>query len=324
MARLRVVYPQDTILFITSSVVENLPFVPNKVVNAILEGILAWALFMFGQELIGYCFMANHLHLMLRVTDPDRLSDFIGHIKSESATAINRLLGRESHKVWCDRFDAPIVLTEDKVFEKLAYIYLNPAKARLVNSIDEYPGVSSWSAFIKNKPSKKVRWIKNSTIRKLNKLEMTLSEQIEEVKKLKKVNDIDFDLRITPYAYTETFPQLKRYKREILKQEVVRKVRMGEEEYKKKSPKVMGVRKLVRQRINAPYDSKRQGRRTMFLGSDIDLKMRAINWRRGESKKARLAWATYRNGEEADLPPGFYGPGRIRRSILIGFMDFKF
>ena len=324
MSRKRKIYPRDTVLFISSSVQEGLPFIPCILINAIMEGIIARAQSLYGQELIAYCFMANHLHLMIRVTSPKQAYQFVGFVKSESAKAINQLLGRGSHTVWQEGFDSPIILTSDKVIEKIVYIYLNPVKARLVNTIDEYPGLSSWKALTTGKLTRSVKWIRRATIKKLAKVAMTYSEQLEVLTKLRKANDTRHDLTITPYKFIESFKDMCHFKSEVIEREIVRRVRTGEDEYKKLNPDVMGVRKITRQAINAPYDSKRAGQHTIFLSSDIDLRVTALTWHKYKSKKAKAAWETLQYGLTSDLPAGFYGPGGICRADIVNFMDLKF
>ena len=169
-------FAKDTICFITTSTEQGLPFIPTIIINAILKGIIARAQMLYGQQICHFVFMANHFHLVLLITNPETVSNFIGYIKSKSANAINRLLGIEKQTVWCEGFDSPIILDADAAIDKIIYTYLNPSKARLVDSIDQFPGISSWNAFTKHKNSKKVRWIRPSTISPLPSLEMTFSE----------------------------------------------------------------------------------------------------------------------------------------------------
>lgn len=324
MARLRKVFPRGTVLFVTSTVKEGLPFIPNSIINTILEGILARAQRLYGQEIIGYTYMANHFHKVIRVTKPRKVSRFVGYIKSESARAYNRLLGREQHDVWCDRYDSPIVLTAQDALDRIVYTYLNPVKARLVETVDEYPGLSSWSAFTSGQHTKTVKWIQPKTIQKLKKLKMTDSEEREVVKELQAKNSISHVLRISPNALFKTFPELKMYKPEVIKQQIESKVRAEEARYKKESPKVLGAKKVRRQALDRPYISRRHGRRTVFISSDVDLRVRAIFWYRGQCRLARDAWMAYRRGGLCKLPPGFFGPGGLYRSTLVGFMNFNF
>ncbi|MCC6933721.1 MAG: transposase [Deltaproteobacteria bacterium] len=256
MPRVRKIYPKDSIVFVTTSTKDNLPFIPNILINAILASIIARAQFLYGQQIIGFCFMANHLHMMIKINIPDTASRFIGYIKFESAKAVNQLLGRESHNVWCSGFDSPKVVTYDTVIEKLNYIYLNPVKARLVNSIEEYPGLSSWEAFSQGQICKEVTWIKVSSITKLRTTKMSIVEQKMELNKLMSCNDKKYNFKISPNAWLECYPEIKHQKPHNVIKKMINQIKKAEEEYKKDKPKIFGVLRLQTQEINAEYKSK--------------------------------------------------------------------
>lgn len=322
MSHPRKYYPHNTVLFITSSVEVDLPFIPCFLINCILEGLLARAQHKYGQEIVAFCMMGNHLHLIIRVTNPYMVSCFMKYFKSESAAAINILLGRKQHTVWCKGFDSPVVLTAKDVIDRIVYTYLNPVKARLVEKIDDYPGISSWKAFMTGHLSKEVHWIRRATLTKLANLEMNNSEQVELVNRLKKVNKTKHELVISPYAPTKVFKELKGKSNSEIKEEIVSKVRAGEENYKKENPHVMGSRRLRRQRINTPYESKREGLRSAVICSDIELRVRALVWYKTQVKLAKDAWKNGQFGGTMPLPFGFYGPGGVYTGELVFFMDW--
>ncbi|MCC6932107.1 MAG: transposase [Deltaproteobacteria bacterium] len=328
MSNPRKVYPKDSVLFITTSVEEDLPFVPNYLINAILEGILAECQERYKQQLCGYSFMANHLHMIIRVTDPDMVSDFFRYFKTESAAALNRLLGRTKHTVWCEGFDSPLVLTSESVIEKLVYIYLNPVKARLVNSIDEYPGLNSWAALSKGQAVKTVRRIKYSTLTKLKKLELNFTEQMAILKRLYRLNRAKFKIKVTPYSWMENFHDMDCFSPDNIKDEIIRRVRAEEEKIKKENIRnkksVIGVRRLIRQVINGKYESKRSGKRTRVISSNVTLRINGIKWHKKLSKDAQEAWLLLKFGLKAELPPGFYGPGKVVSSNIFNFMALDF
>ena len=122
---------------------EGLPFVATPYIKAIMQSIIATAQTMYPTTICHFVLMANHMHLILVVQDPEDFVAFIGYIKRESAHAINRLLGRKKRTVWCDRYDDPKILDPDKAMQRIVYLYSNPQKANLVSTIDEYPNLSS-------------------------------------------------------------------------------------------------------------------------------------------------------------------------------------
>jgi REP element-mobilizing transposase RayT len=133
MPRNRKYFANKTVLFVTSRAEEGLPFPCNAVMNLILWGILARAREKHQIKVCHFIFLANHLHMLLVVENPEHVSSFVGYIKCESAHAVNRLLGRRKRTIWEDGYDSPVVLTPDSALNCIGYIYGNPARANLVD-----------------------------------------------------------------------------------------------------------------------------------------------------------------------------------------------
>ena len=106
----------------------------------------------------------THMHLIAVVQNPDDIKGFMERFKTESAHCINRLLGRKKRTVWCEGYDSPLLLTADDVVNTITYIYTNPAKDNLETSIDNYPGLSSWSMFLEHSHIKEWAWIKRPAV----------------------------------------------------------------------------------------------------------------------------------------------------------------
>ena len=140
-------FPHNSVIFCTSRIEQGLPLVCTHNLNFIINGILAKATSIYNVEVNHHIFMSNHFHIILRVINPEDVQAFFRYIKTEIAHAVNRLLGRRKRTVWVDRYDSPIVLDAEKLLHLVTYLYLNPVKANLVESIDHYPGVSSWKMF---------------------------------------------------------------------------------------------------------------------------------------------------------------------------------
>ena len=86
-------------------------------------------------ELIAWCLMGNHIHLL--IDDPDdRKSDAMHAVAVSYAGRYNARTGQIGH-VFQERFwDSPIK-SEEYLFESIRYIHLNPQKAGLA-AYDEY------------------------------------------------------------------------------------------------------------------------------------------------------------------------------------------
>lgn len=128
---------------------EGLPFAPTPYIKAIWESILARAQSLYRVRIVAGILMSNHPHLLIRVEDPEDVPKFVAYVKKETAHALNRLLGVEQHTVWQEGYDSPLLGDAAKVVERLVYCYTNPQKANLEDTIERYPGWSTWSEFLK-------------------------------------------------------------------------------------------------------------------------------------------------------------------------------
>ncbi len=89
--------------------------------------------------------MSNHVHLLLRAPR-NNFAEFMAYLNGQIAVNVNRFLGR-TDQLWSRRYAAAQVLDDAAELERLGYLLANPQNAGLVNSIDEWPGLSSAAFF---------------------------------------------------------------------------------------------------------------------------------------------------------------------------------
>lgn len=115
----------------------------------ILDGIVADALEATRSRLHAYCWMTNHLHLLIQVSDQP-LGNFMQRIGTRFARAIQRQVPTTGH-LFENRYHALLVDVDTYFLELLRYIHLNPVRARMVEGPDEYRW-SSHGAFTGRRP----------------------------------------------------------------------------------------------------------------------------------------------------------------------------
>jgi putative transposase len=91
-------------------------------------------------EVWAYCWMGNHVHLLVVGHRPDSLARAIGTAHREYSRIINRRRGWTGH-LWANRFHS-VPLTERQMYFAARYIELNPVRAGLVGDPVDYP----WSS----------------------------------------------------------------------------------------------------------------------------------------------------------------------------------
>lgn len=91
-------------------------------------------------KVLSFCLMANHVHLLIR-TPMANLSEGMQLLNGTYAQAFNRRHGGDGH-LWQGRFAASLVQEERYLRDVLRYIALNPVRAGLSATADEW----AWSA----------------------------------------------------------------------------------------------------------------------------------------------------------------------------------
>ena len=102
----------------------------------LLNVIVARALGKSGARLHAYCWMRNHLHFLLQVSDQP-LAIPMRSIASEFARAMQIKLETTGH-FFERRFHASLVDTDAYLLELIRYIHLNPVRAGVVSDPSEF------------------------------------------------------------------------------------------------------------------------------------------------------------------------------------------
>ncbi len=102
------------------------------------------------QELIGGCkslafvAMPDHFHWLMQITGKRTLQQIVGSLKGRSARKINLIRGAAT-RVWQSGFHDHALRKEEEMEDFANYLLLNPVRAGLVRTVDEYPyWYSAW------------------------------------------------------------------------------------------------------------------------------------------------------------------------------------
>jgi REP element-mobilizing transposase RayT len=313
MPRLRKYFNNKTVTMVTTRTEEGLPLVASLVLNFIIWGILAKAKKLYDVKICHFLFMANHFHMLLAVSNPDHLPAFVGYIKAETSHAINLLLGRQKKTIWCEGYDSPIILDVRTVLRYLRYIYLNPVEAGLVNSIDEYPGVSSWQMFKTGKLKKPCKHLLRPMIKQLPYAALTINEQKAIVARYEEKSKSSNEFVLEPDAWMECFSGFTLKKLERLNQWNVTLIRQKEQKLKKirtlQNKEVIGSTALRRQSMLKEYTPRKFSKRMICLGSDIEYRIRFISTFKAICDRAQEVYEGWKRGElHLKIPPGLFAP----------------
>lgn len=93
-------------------------------------------------KLYGYCLMDNHTHLIIEPTTPNTLSKIVQSITLSHIRLYHSKYSSSGH-LWQGRFKNPIIQTDEYLLQCLKYIELNPLRANVVTSPENY----NWSSY---------------------------------------------------------------------------------------------------------------------------------------------------------------------------------
>jgi putative transposase len=114
--------------------------------SALVKGMLYFLLFtyklVFGILVYHYCFMDNHIHLILYAPSTEALSKFIHQVLSQLARFINKRSGRKG-QVFMDRARTPVIQDGRRFLVTMRYLDKNPIRAGIVTKATDY----AWSSY---------------------------------------------------------------------------------------------------------------------------------------------------------------------------------
>ena len=320
--RIRKVFFNNSVIEVSSRIPRGLPFVATPYMEAIIEGCIAAAAAMYPVTIVAFVFMGNHFHMILVVHDPADVPRFLGYIKGELAQAINRLQGRTSRVQWKRSYFSAPILDPAKVVERIDYLYQNPIRANLVDTIKEYPGVSSYKALFKGGLTKKCKKISRDEITALPERPLGMNEQKRFAAELLSGPGVNYELKIEPWAWRRCFArQVDQTDSELYSEFLIRQSEAERHFARLRTTKVIGADALRRADPRQEYESEPSGTKMWCLSSDKEQRKSYIAYMKTQCEEARLAYQKWIGGDLKSIPPpGFFASGGMLFSYLVPFM----
>jgi len=88
-------------------------------------------------EIIAYCIMNNHAHILIKCEEIKRLSEYMHNLNTRYGCYYNKKYKRVGY-VFRDRYKAEGIYTERHLYSCIKYIYDNPVKAGICNKPEDY------------------------------------------------------------------------------------------------------------------------------------------------------------------------------------------
>lgn len=300
----------------------GLPLPARRLIKLVIDSALARTQRDGGKVIIcNYVWMANHVHMLVVSQDIAELKNFYGELKKRITDILKRLLGLEELYLWENKEARVIrVLDLDKLKRQLAYYFLNPVRAGLVDSIEHYPGESTWKAFCSVEPrvdaalESSAPWIRLPSIPALASARPTVGEETRIINEIKSRNKKQHFLKVLPLACFKVFGITDAEDLETQRSKVIEMVRNEEaalrEQRTKKRLSVLGaVRMLLEPITTEGYKPAKNGRIVYFLSSIKELRIEFYERYQAFCRNCRECYRRACRGDSnVEWPPGAFLP----------------
>jgi REP element-mobilizing transposase RayT len=315
--------------FVTTSVEEGFMFPPNPYIEELIKKCLSQAQAAHPVRISHFLLNTTHMHMMLSVIDPQDAADFMERFKTESAHAINRLLGRKKRTVWCEGYDSPLIKDLETAKSKIAYIYGNASADGLVDKIEQFPGFNSWRHFNTLTPGAdsmmriSTYLLPRDAFTKLPAGSLKEDDYVRLRRLLvqgRKSATFTVDLNSWMERLGVTEPEAQHE----VNQSIIEDVRLRElnhrEARKADGRGVMGRKRLVETAIGAHYIPARTGKKMLLHSVDRVFRREQLRWLRELIAEGRRVLERWRVGDFSEpYPMGLFPPTGIRLAEPLGW-----
>jgi len=307
---------------------KGLPFVCTKYMKLILESTMARVQRDHKVILCHYLWMGNHPHIIIVARDSSQCTRFYGELKKQLTEAVKQLLGRSHLSLWQKNGTSVVHYGDaEGVQERIAYLYANPARAHLVDSIERYPGSSSWESFKQSEYTFSAMSTKNyprihaPAIPRLPAASVTPAQDNKITNTLKTATKKFHTLTLHPNAWMKA---LKLDESEVAERNGVILERLEEferevrEQRSKKGFRAKGASRLADEALSLQYRPKPGGKRIYVYAVCKDLRVRMIKEYEYFCKLCTDCYERWKIGDyTVEWPPGAFMPAMPPRYNFI-------
>lgn len=315
----RVVF-SNTLYEIVPRAREGLPLPPNEVTNQLLTGILARTQRDEKVTLCNFVEMNNHAHQHCIPNEAQQHAKFYMEYQKKVTDSVRRLTKRSRLNLWEGRPSVIRVAGLEDAIQRLVYIFLNPAKAHLVNSIDEYPGLTTWKAFATCEASVdaevrlKAYWTPVCRLERLpvgNKLSPACAKAMANRLRESR-HTLEYELVIKPLAWLKGYGVTDPSQIESIRGRIISEVYAAEERLAKdrleQGRGIMGAPRLQAQEYLKPHTPKSKERNLYLICGDHSVRPALIKVFQDIFAACRKCYLALKAGLPHEWPPGTFVP----------------
>ncbi|MEZ4752774.1 MAG: hypothetical protein R3A13_00445 [Bdellovibrionota bacterium] len=298
---------------------EGLPLVCYDFMKLIINSVLARTQRDNKVILCHDIWNGSHPHLIVVAKDSEQFVQFYSEVQKKITDIIKRLLGLDHLSIWEGYPSVIEIAGVDEAISRIAYLYANPAQDNLEESIEKFPGCSSYREFrkLENKLdasiSKKCPWIRLPSVKKLKRTILTKAEDRKLVLRLRNKNRKQHLLVRRPNAWMSAFGISDDTEVKVNNDKMLELLHHLEREAAKlrefdKKP-VMGAKKLQEQSLMKPHKPKKKSVKVFIYCHCNKLRKEAIKAFDDFCDKCRRCYLEWKRGNfNVEWPPGAFKP----------------
>lgn len=292
----------------------GLPLPARALTMLLIESIIGRLLCTEAIIVCGYVWMSNHVHMQVFSLDCGALTHFHERLKKGLTDFLKRLLNLSQLNLWDNRTNIGEVLDLEAAITRVVYAYLNPVRAGLVRSIDEYRGCNTWEEFLSVPPDvnasveKEVPWVLLTDVDSLSEENPSLSEEralinsIQEKASSRARNII----RVMPLKWLQAFNIVDPAEIEKIRQRIIAQVR---EEQARLAPKKAPLSRIEGFVVTDAYVPRKKSRKVFMYASCKELRLAFLETFRSFVRRCTDCYLFMKQGyTDVPWPPGCFKP----------------
>lgn len=319
MPRPNRVYIENEIYEIIPRARAHLPMPPTRVSNEIKLGILGRTQRDNKVDLCHFVDMNSHSHDLAVAHSAQQLAKFYMEKQKKTTDAVKALVGLPYLSLWEDRPPVTRVVNLADVISRIVYIYCNPSNAALCDSIDDYPGINSWSAFLNCEPSVDAevtidaRWYPVSEIPQLPARSLSPSQDAALHETLLKSEEAQsHSIVLKPFKWLEHFGITDPLRIENVRKQIISRVREVERanaaERATANTRCVPRSVLLREPYMKPHNPKKKERKIYLICSDKEQRIELLKEYKRIFDRCKECYRKAKEGLRVDWPPGTFIP----------------
>lgn len=292
----------------------GLPLPARDLTKLLIESIIGRLLCTEAIIVCGYVWMSNHVHMQVFSLDCMALTHFHERLKKRLTDFLKRLLGLSQLNLWDNQTNIGEVLDLEAAIARVVYTYLNPVRAGLVQSIDEYSGCNTWKEFlaapadVNASIEKEVPWVLLTDIHPLSQANPSLSEERTLINSIegKASSRVRNTVRVMPLKWLQAFNIVDPTEIERIRHRIIDEVRREEARL---APKKAPARRIEGFVVTDAYIPTKKSRKIFMFASCKELRLAFLETFHSFIRDCRECYLLMKQGyTEVPWPPGCFKP----------------